>query len=145
LPGRSGVIREYTGATFDGVPSVEQEGHPAGIGTIGYRLRQRRHSNPLGTAMPRAYPLTEAHRPVSTSWVIYCVIPRELEGELLQRMTEHYAGNPNVEVIIDRREGGDNDRRRSAEGAHDERRQTRDRRRPRALGTFPRIDAFDES
>jgi hypothetical protein len=76
--------------------------------------------------------------------VIYCVIPRELEGELLERMTEHYAGNPNVEVIVDRREGGENDRRRAAEGAQDERRQTRDRRRPRALGTFPRIDAFDE-
>jgi len=137
-------MRAYTGATFAGVPSVEHDGHPAGIGTIGYRLRQRRHSNPLGTAMPRAYPLTATGRPVSTSWVIYCVIPRELEGELLDRMTEHYAGNPNVQVIVDRREGGENDRRRFSGSAPDERRQTRDRRRPRALGTFPRIDAFDE-
>ena len=125
------------------MPSVEHEGHPAGIGTIGYRLRQRRHSNPLGTAIPRAYPLTAAGRPVSTSWVIYCVIPRELEAELLDRMTEHYAGNPNVQVIVDRREGGENDRRRGAAGVADERREIRDRRRPRALGTFPRIEAFD--
>ena len=105
-------MRPYTGATFDGVPSLPHDGHPAGIGTIGYRLRQRRHSNPLATAMPRAYPLTATGRPVSTSWVIYCVIPRELEGELLERMTEHYAENPNVQVIVDRREGGENDRRR---------------------------------
>jgi hypothetical protein len=81
---------------------------------------------------------------VSTSWVIYCVIPRELEDELLERMTAHYAENPNVEVIVDRREGGANDRRHGAAGVVDERRETRDRRRPRALGTFPRIDAFDE-
>jgi len=136
-------MRAYTGATFEGVPSVEHEGHPAGIGTIGYRRRHRRHSSPLGTAIPRAYPLTAAGRPVSTSGVIYCVIPRELEGELLDRMTEHYAGNPNVQVIVDRREGSSNDRRRGPGDIVDERREVRDRRRPRALGTFPRIDAFD--
>ena len=80
---------------------------------------------------------------MSTSWVIYCVIPRELEAELLDRMTEHYAGNPNVQVIVDRREGGANDRRRGADDVADERRETRDRRRPRALGTFPSV--YDES
>jgi hypothetical protein len=80
---------------------------------------------------------------VSTSWVIYCVIPRELEDELLDRMTEHYAGNPNVQVIVDRREGGANDRRRGSDAVHDERREIRDRRRPRAMGTFPAIDAFE--
>jgi hypothetical protein len=93
--------------------------------------------------MPRAYPLTAAGRSVSTSWVIYCVIPRELEDELLERMTEHYAENPNVQVIVDRREGRENDRRRGPGDTVDERRETRDRRRPRALGTFPRIDAFE--
>ncbi|HYX86209.1 MAG TPA: hypothetical protein VE777_14655 [Gaiellales bacterium] len=77
--------------------------------------------------------------------MIYCVIPRELEDELLERMTAHYAGNPNVEVIVDRREGGSNDRRRLAAGVMDERRRTRDRRRPRAMGTFPRIDAFEDA
>jgi hypothetical protein len=75
--------------------------------------------------------------------VIYCVIPRELEGELLERMTKHYAGNPNVQVIVDRREGGPNDRRRGEGDIVDERRQIRDRRRARALGTFPPIEAFD--
>ena len=80
---------------------------------------------------------------MSTSWVIYCVIPRELEDELLERMTEHYAENPNVQVIVDRREGRENDRRRGPGDTVDERRETRDRRRPRALGTFPRIDAFE--
>src|SRR5438876_132607 len=124
-------MRPYTGATLAGAPSDAHDGHPAGMLTIGYRLRQRRHSNPLGTAMARAYPLTRDGREVSTWWVIYCVIPRDLEDELLERMTAHYAENPNVEVIVDRRQGGDNDRRRLEAGIVDERRQTRDRRRPR--------------
>jgi hypothetical protein len=76
--------------------------------------------------------------------MIYCVIPRELEGELLERMQEHYRDNPDVEVIIDRRYGGPNDRRRGEGQVTDERRVTRDRRRQRAVGTFPRIEAFDE-
>jgi hypothetical protein len=72
--------------------------------------------------------------------VIYCVIPRELEQELLPRMREHYRGNPDVEVIIDRRHGGASERRRGAGGATDERRLIRDRRRARIAGTFPRVD-----
>jgi hypothetical protein len=39
--------------------------------------------------------------------VIYCVIPRELEAELFEKMVEYYQGNPNVEVILDRRDGPD--------------------------------------
>jgi hypothetical protein len=75
--------------------------------------------------------------------VIYCVIPRELEGELLERMTAYYRDNDGVEVIVDRRFGGSNDRRRGARAVgHDDRRVIRDRRRARATGTFPRIDAF---
>ena len=46
--------------------------------------------------------------------MIYCVIPRELEDELYDKMVEYYRDNPNVEVIIDRREGGD--RRRAHPG-----------------------------
>jgi hypothetical protein len=65
--------------------------------------------------------------------VIYCVIPRELADELYDKMVEYYKDNPNVTVIIDRREGND---RRRARGAG-EQRQTRDRRRPRIPGTFP--------
>jgi hypothetical protein len=72
--------------------------------------------------------------------VIYCVIPRQLEQELLPRMREHYRGNPGVEVIVDRRHGGDAERRRGSGSAADERRVIRDRRRARVTGTFPRID-----
>jgi hypothetical protein len=72
--------------------------------------------------------------------MIYCVIPPELEDEMLERMTEYYRDNPEVEVIMDRRDGASNDRRRGESVTADNRRTTRDRRRPRAPGTFPRID-----
>ena len=39
--------------------------------------------------------------------MIYCVIPRELESELFQRMTDYYSDNPNVEVSLDRRESAE--------------------------------------
>jgi hypothetical protein len=67
--------------------------------------------------------------------MIYCVIPHELAGELYEKMVEYYKDNPNVTVIIDRREGPD---RRSGQDATDykERREIRDRRRARAPGTF---------
>jgi hypothetical protein len=75
--------------------------------------------------------------------MIYCVIPRELADELYDKMVEYYKDNPNVTVIVDRREGSD--RRRSADApAHDERRapnQFRNRRRARLPGTFPETPA----
>jgi hypothetical protein len=74
--------------------------------------------------------------------MIYCVIPRELEGELFQRLTAYYADNDGVEVIVDRRDSGLNERRTGVAEEHDERRVTRDRRRARATGTFPRVEAF---
>jgi hypothetical protein len=74
--------------------------------------------------------------------MIYCVIPRELEGELFERLTEYYRENPEVEVIVDRRESAVNDRRRDDANSSDERRLTRDRRRARAAGTFPRTEGF---
>jgi hypothetical protein len=71
--------------------------------------------------------------------VIYCVIPRELEGELFEKMVAYYSDNPNVTVIVDRREGPD--RREGQEDASlKERRTTRDRRRPRVTGEFPDTD-----
>jgi hypothetical protein len=72
--------------------------------------------------------------------MIYCVIPRELADELYDKMVEYYRDNPNVTVIIDRREGPD---RRSGKeaGEHKERRVIRDRRRARIPGTFPDTDA----
>jgi hypothetical protein len=68
--------------------------------------------------------------------MIYCVIPRELEGELFERMTAYYEDNPNVTVIVDRRSGPDRRRGRSVGGM----RELRDRRRRRAPGTFPKLD-----
>ena len=38
--------------------------------------------------------------------MIYCVVPRPLAGELLDRLTEYYKDEPNVEVIVDRRGQG---------------------------------------
>jgi hypothetical protein len=71
--------------------------------------------------------------------VIYCVIPRELEPDLYEKMVDYYRDNPNVTVIVDRREGPD---RRAGEDAEEnkERRTIRDRRRARAPGTFPDVD-----
>jgi hypothetical protein len=67
--------------------------------------------------------------------VIYCVIPQALEDELYDKLTEYYKDDPNVKVIVDRRE---NDRRRqSGNTGPDERREVRDRRKPRIPGTFP--------
>jgi hypothetical protein len=68
--------------------------------------------------------------------MIYCVIPRELADELYDKMVDYYKDNPNVTVIIDRREG--NDRRQGKPSAEiQEKRQLRDRRRRRVSGTFP--------
>jgi hypothetical protein len=72
--------------------------------------------------------------------MIYCVIPRELVDELYDKMVEYYKDNPNVTVIVDRREGDD---RRSGKPEPEfiEQRETRDRRRARIPGTFPNTDA----
>ena len=68
--------------------------------------------------------------------MIYCVIPRELEGELFERMVAYYRDNPNVSVIVDRRDGPDRRRGKAYGGM----REIRERRRARAAGTFPRLD-----
>jgi hypothetical protein len=69
--------------------------------------------------------------------MIYCVIPRELEEELYNKMVAYYEGNPDVTVIIDRRQGPD----RRSHGNGGGKRVIRDRRRARIPGTFPRADA----
>jgi hypothetical protein len=76
--------------------------------------------------------------------VIFCVIPRELEDELYEKMVEYYKDNPNVAVIVDRRGGPDRRAGQEADPSVAERRQTRDRRRPRVPGTFPDTDAPSE-
>jgi hypothetical protein len=65
--------------------------------------------------------------------MIYCVIPRDLEEELFEKMVAYYADNPNVTVIMDRREGMDRRNGREYGGE----REIRDRRRARIPGTFP--------
>jgi len=74
--------------------------------------------------------------------VIYCVIPVELEAELFEKMVDYYRDNPNVTVIIDRREGPDR-RAGQDDGSFKERRLTRDRRRSRVPGTFPGTEPPD--
>jgi hypothetical protein len=67
--------------------------------------------------------------------MIYCVIPQALADELYEKMVAYYKDDPNVTVIIDRREGPD--RRAGETKKHDERRVIRDRRQRRASGSFP--------
>ena len=76
--------------------------------------------------------------------MIYCVIPPELKDELYDKLVEYYKDNPNVEVIIDRRTGPDR-RQGTPSQEMKERRQTRDRRRARASGTFPETDLPEEA
>ena len=76
--------------------------------------------------------------------MIYCVVPRELEADLYERLVAYYADNPGVTVIVDRRSGPDR-RRGEPAGEFAEKRTTRDRRRPRIPGTFPKTDSPDGS
>ena len=69
--------------------------------------------------------------------MIYCVIPPELADELFDKMVSYYEENPNVTVIVDRREGDDRRTGRTYGG----KRVTRDRRRTRVTGTFPPTEA----
>ena len=72
------------------------------------------------------------------------MIPPELADELYDKMVEYYKDNPNVTVIIDRREGPDRRNRKGGGDGHKDQRRTRDRRRPRIPGTFPETDAPPE-
>lgn len=64
--------------------------------------------------------------------MITCVVPRELAGELYGPLVERYRDDPNVQVVVDRRSGGD----RRAGASYGGQRVTRDRRRARVPGTF---------
>jgi hypothetical protein len=74
--------------------------------------------------------------------MIYCVIPRELEAELYEKMVEYYKDNPNVTVIVDRRSGPD--RRHGKNEGGDFTRKIRDRRRAHP-GRFPGTDVPDDA
>ena len=71
--------------------------------------------------------------------MIYCVVPQALADELYDKLAEYYKDDPNVKVIIDRREGPDRRKAEGTEHARDERREVRDRRHRRAMGSFPPI------
>ena len=75
--------------------------------------------------------------------MIYCVVPRELEDQLYDRLVAYYADNPRVTVIVDRRTGPDRRARGAATDVEREQRVVRDRRRPRATGTFASTDVAD--
>ena len=53
--------------------------------------------------------------------MIYCVIPRELEADLFDRMVEYYRDNPNVTVILDQRRGPTGARQGEGRQAGDQR------------------------
>ncbi len=74
--------------------------------------------------------------------MIYCVIPQALADELYDKMVEYYKDNPNVTVIVDRREGADRrqDRDRRKDDEFRGQRQLRDRRRRPMPGTFPDVE-----
>ena len=67
--------------------------------------------------------------------MIYCVVPEALAGELLDKLAEYYADDPNVTVIVDRRRGS----RRDPHAAGGGQREVRDRRRPRVPGELPEL------
>jgi hypothetical protein len=75
--------------------------------------------------------------------MIYCVIPRELADELYDKMVDYYRDNPNVTVIVDRREGKDRRKEGEQRLEDQDQRTTRDRRRAHP-GTFPETDVPEE-
>ena len=66
--------------------------------------------------------------------MIYCVVPEELADELLGKLNDYYADDPNVAVIIDRRRSS---RREGGSGGG--KRELRDRRRARVPGELPSL------
>ena len=67
--------------------------------------------------------------------MIYCVVPEALADELLDKLENYYADDPNVEVIVDRRKTSRRGRSSSGGGS----REVRDRRRPRVTGELPEL------
>ncbi len=67
--------------------------------------------------------------------MIYCVVPEPLADDLLDRLTQYYASDPNVSVIVDRRVSS----RRGSGGSSGGNREVRDRRRPRVMGELPEL------
>jgi hypothetical protein len=77
--------------------------------------------------------------------MIYCVVPEALADELLDRLSDYYAEDPNVTVIVDRRKASRREGGLSVAGRENghspagEKREIRDRRRPRVPGELPEL------
>ena len=69
--------------------------------------------------------------------MIYCVVPETLAGELFDKLTDYYADDPNVTVIVERRKGSR--RGPTAATPSGETRIVRDRRRSRVVGDLPDV------
>ncbi|MGD0198379.1 MAG: hypothetical protein ABSC56_10820 [Solirubrobacteraceae bacterium] len=69
--------------------------------------------------------------------MLYCVVPREFDGALLERLRAHYADEPEMSVIVDRRVS--ERRRRARHPIAAEQRKQRDRRRRRVCGEMPAL------
>lgn len=67
--------------------------------------------------------------------MIYCVVPEALADDLLDQLTDYYAGDPHVTVIVDRRKSS----RREPGSSGGGKRSLRDRRRPRVVGEIPQL------
>jgi hypothetical protein len=72
--------------------------------------------------------------------VIYCVVPEPLADELFDKLTEYYADDPNVTVIVDRRKASRRERGSSGGGN----RERRDRRRARVAGELPPLGPVEK-
>ncbi|MBV8952497.1 MAG: hypothetical protein JO179_00075 [Solirubrobacterales bacterium] len=67
--------------------------------------------------------------------MIYCVVPEPLADELFDQLTDYYADDPNVTVIVDRRRSS----RRQGSSTGGGQRSLRDRRRARVPGELPEL------
>jgi len=70
--------------------------------------------------------------------VTYCVVPREIASEVFEALSNHYSGEGEVTVIVDRRHS---ERRHSlpAGAVGRQQRVLRDRRRRRISGELPTL------
>jgi hypothetical protein len=67
--------------------------------------------------------------------MIFCVVPKPLADTLYPELLEHYKGDANVTVIVDRRVADRRARQgRAAAGEFAQKRVVRDRRRARVAG-----------
>jgi hypothetical protein len=69
--------------------------------------------------------------------VIYCVVPEVLAEDLLGKLTDYYADDPNVTVIVDRRKSA----RRGVGSSGGGKRELRDRRRRTVPGEIPELSS----